>query len=254
MTELEGLGAYRDFLLAHSKSVLGDEATVQVEGVRAGSYHGRPPTAALGNAFVYHRVLDQIIDNAMAAERAGFDAFVVGSFSEPLLREIRSAVTIPVTGIVESTMLVACSLGQRIAPIANAPQVALMVQSAVEKHGLQSRVLPCVALDPPLTESELVAAAASDPQSVLQSFTKAARLAIAQQGAEVIVPAEAVLATLVIANQLKEIDGAPVIDCLAIVWRHTLMMIRLREDCGLQVSRVSTYARNDPALIALIAR
>ena len=86
MTELEGLGAYRDYLIAHSKTVLGDEATVQVAGERAGSYHGRPPTAALGNAFVYHRVLDQIIDNAIAAERAGFDAFVVGSFSEPLLR------------------------------------------------------------------------------------------------------------------------------------------------------------------------
>ncbi len=254
MTELEGLGTYRDYLLAHSKTVLGDEATVQVEGVRAGSYHGRPPTAALGNAFVYHRVLDQIIDNAIAAERAGFDAFVVGSFSEPLLREIRSAVTIPVTGIVESTMLVACSLGQRIAPIANAPQVAMMVQSAVEKHGLQSRVLPCVALDPPLNEAELVAAAASNPQAVLQSFTKAARHAIAHLGAEVIVPAEAVLATLVIANQLKEIDGAPVVDCLAIAWRHTLMMIRLRNDCGLQVSRNGSYARSDPDLIALMAR
>ena len=46
-------------------------------------------------------------------------------------------------------------------------------------------------------------------------------------GAEVIVPAEAVLATLVIANKLKEINGAPVVDCLAIAWRHTLMMIRL---------------------------
>lgn len=71
---------------------------------------------------------------------------------------------------------------------------------------------------------------------------------------EVIVPAEAVLATLVIANKLKEIDGAPVVDCLAIAWRHTLMMIRLHNDCGLQVSRIGAYARSDPALIALIAR
>ena len=33
MTELKGLGAYRDALVAHSKSVLGDEVKVQVEGV-----------------------------------------------------------------------------------------------------------------------------------------------------------------------------------------------------------------------------
>jgi Asp/Glu/hydantoin racemase len=105
-----------------------------------------------------------------------------------------------------------------------------------------------------MNEAQLMAAAASDPQAVLKSFTKAARHAIAHSGAEVIVPAEAVLATLIIANQLKEIDGAPVVDCLAIAWRYTLMMIRLRNDCGLQVSRIGSYARSDPALIALMAR
>lgn len=178
----------------------------------------------------------------------------VGSFSEPLLREIRSAVSIPVTGILESSMLVSCSLGRRTAPIANAPEIAFIVQSAVEKHGLESRVLPCVALDPPMHEAELMAAAASDPQAVLQAFSKAAQHAITHQGADVIVPAEAVLATLVVANKLKTINGAPVVDVLAIAWRYALMMVRLRSDCGVEVSRVGAYARSDPALIALVTR
>lgn len=254
MTELAGLGGYRDFLVAHARSLLGDEATVQVEGLRAGTYHGRTPTSALGNAFVYHRAVDQIIDNAIRAERDGFDAFVIGSFSEPFLREIRSAVSIPVTGILESSMLVCCSLGRRIAPIANAPEIAFIVQSAVEKHALESRVLPCVALDPPMHEAELMAAAASNPQAVLQAFSKAAQHAITHQGADVIVPAEAVLATLVVANQLKTIHGAPVVDVLAIAWRYALMMVRLRSDCGVEVSRVGAYARSDPELIALMTR
>src|SRR3546814_8561904 len=59
-------------------------------------------TSALGNAFVYHRAVDQIIDYAIHAERDGFDAFVVGSFSEPMLRVMRSAVDIPVIGILRS--------------------------------------------------------------------------------------------------------------------------------------------------------
>ena len=103
MTELTGLGAYRDFLVAHAQRVLGHEAQVQVEGLREGTYHGRTPTSALGNAFVYHRAVDQIIDNAIRAEGQGFDAFVIGSFSEPMLREIRSAIDIPVIGILESS-------------------------------------------------------------------------------------------------------------------------------------------------------
>lgn len=254
MTELAGLQGYRDFLVSHARALVADEATVQVEGLRAGSYHGRTPTSALCNAFVYHRVLDQIIDNAIRAERAGFDAFVIGSFSEPFLREIRSAVNIPVTGILESSMLVACSLGRRVAPIANAPEIAFIVQSAVEKHGLESRVLPAVALDPPMHEAELVAATANNPQAVLLAFTKAGRHAIDHQGADVIVPAEAVLATLVVANKLVSIGGAPVVDVLAITWRYALMMVRLRRDCGIETSRVGAYARSDPALIDLMVK
>src|SRR3546814_18733642 len=97
-------------------------------------------TSALGNVFVYHRAVDQIIDYAIHAERDGFDAFVVGSFSEPMLREMRSAVDIPVIGILESSMLVSCSLGQSIAPIANEPEISSIVQTSVQKHGLASRV------------------------------------------------------------------------------------------------------------------
>ena len=254
MTELAGLGAYRDFLLAHSQALLGNEATVQVEGLRAGTYHGRTPTSALGNAFVYHRAVDQIIDNAIRAEQDGFDAFVIGSYSEPLLREIRSAVDIPVIGILESSMLVSCSLGKRIAPIANAPEISFIVQNAVEKHGLESRVLPCVPIDPPMHEAELLAAAASHPQGVLEAFSRAAQQAISQQGADVIVPAEAVLATLMVANKLTHISGAPVVDVLAIAWRYAVMMIRLRLDAGIGTSRSGAHARHDPDLVALMAR
>lgn len=254
MTELAGLGSYRAFLVSHAASVLGSEAAVQVEGLRAGTYHGRTPTSALGNAFVYHRAVDQIIDNAIHAERDGFDAFVIGSFSEPMLREIRSAVSIPVTGILESSMLVSCSLGRRVAPIANAPEIAFIVQSAVEKHGLESRVLPCVPINPPMHEAALMAAAADDPGAVLQAFRQAARNAITHQGADVIVPAEAVLATLMIGNKLTHVDGAPVVDVLALAWRYAVMMVRLRRDCGLATSRAGAYARSDPELVALMAR
>ncbi|NBS74220.1 MAG: hypothetical protein EBT78_09325 [Betaproteobacteria bacterium] len=253
MTELEGLGAYRDFLIAHANSMLGQSATVQVEGVRAGSYHGRTPTSALGNAFVYHRVLDQIIDNAIHAERNGFDAFVIGSFSEPFLREIRSAVNIPVIGILESSMLVSCSLGKKIAPIANAPEISFIVQSAVEKHGLQERVLQSVSLDPPMHEAEMVAAG-KPPKPVIEAFSRAALNAITHHGADVIIPAEAVLATLVIANQIKTLHGAPVVDVIAVAWRYAVMMIELKERCGLGVSRVGSYAQSDPALIDLMVR
>ena len=252
MTELDVLGAYRRALTSQAAEILGSDAAIEVHGMRSGTYHGRTPTAALENAFVYHRALDQIIDNAIRAEREGYDAFIIGSFSEPYLREIRSAVRIPVASILESTMLVACSLGKKIIPIANAPQIAFMVQSAVEKHGLQQRVMRAAALEPAWHEPEL-AAAFDNPQPVLDAFTRTARHYLAQ-GAEVIVPAEGVMASLLSANQIRQIDGAPVLDVFALTWRYAVMLARLRDQTGMQVSDVGHYARGEPALIELMVR
>ena len=251
MTELQGLGAYRDFLVRHARAVLGDEAALQVEGLSSGSYHGRTPSAVLGNAFVHHRVLDQVIDNAIRAQRNGFDAFVIGSFSEPYLREIRSAVDFPVLSILESSVLMACTLGHKVAPIANAPSIAQIVQHSVDAHGLGQRVLPAVSMDPPMHEPEM-AGAFAQPAALLKAFEAAALRAIAQ-GAEVIIPAEGVLSTVICDNRVQRIGGAPVIDVFAVTWRHAVMMVRLRHDCGLQVSRVGAYAQADPELIQLLS-
>ena len=86
MTELHDLGAYKASLETHAQKVLGDMDVVEVHGMPKGAYHGHSPTAALSNAFAHHRVLDPVLDNAVRAEQLGFDAFVIGSFSEPFLR------------------------------------------------------------------------------------------------------------------------------------------------------------------------
>ena len=251
MTELSGQGAYSRYLSSHAKKILGDEVQVDVRGLKAGSYHGHAPTDALENAFVYHRVLDQVIDNAIQAEREGYDAFVIGSFSEPYLREIRSAVDITVASVLESSMLVACSLGKKIVAIANAPQIAFMVQTAVEKHGLASRVLPVLSVEPPLTEPEM-ALAFENPAPVVQAFVRAAEKAV-RGGADLVVPAESILATLMTDSGLTQIDGAPVMDVIAVAWRYALMLVRLKACSGLEVSRVGHYARADPELMAAFA-
>jgi Asp/Glu/hydantoin racemase len=251
MTELNVLGPYADFLEEHGKKVLRGEAQLSVHGLRAGSYAGRAATPALINAFVFHRVLDQIIDNAIVAEKSGYDAFIIGSFSEPFLREIRSIVRIPVVSILESSMLIGCSLGKKVIPISNAPQVAAMTINAVEKHGLSERVLQAVSLDPAWHEPAL-AVAIESPDKVIDAFLADARKWI-QRGAEVVLPAEGILATVLAANGVVRVDGAPVIDVFAAAWRHAVTMVSLRRICGIEVSEVGTYARGEIELMNLIA-
>src|SRR5437867_1373711 len=95
-TEIDGLGVYKRALEAHAAKILGGEGRIEVHGIPAGRYRGRAPSDALGNPFVHHLVLEPVLSNAVRAEQDGFDAFVIGSFSEPFLREVRSAVDIPV--------------------------------------------------------------------------------------------------------------------------------------------------------------
>lgn len=251
-TEIEGLAVYKNALIEHARKILGDEAHIDVHGVPPGSYRGRTPSSALGNAFVQHVVLAPILANAVQAEREGYDAFVIGSFCEPFVRELRSAVDIPVISMTEAAFLVACSLGKYSVAISNAPQPAWMTRMSIEANGFGGRVLRVASLNPPMEEPAL-AAAYESPQAVIDSFTAAARLAIAE-GADVIVPAEGMLAQLLSRNRVTSIDGATVIDVFGSAWAYAAMLVKLRKNAGMQVGRAWHYRRDDPGFILELAR
>src|SRR5256885_16327179 len=49
----------------------------------------------------------QAVDNGLAAQESGFDAYAMGHFQDPGLYELRSALTIPVVGTGRATTLAA---------------------------------------------------------------------------------------------------------------------------------------------------
>jgi allantoin racemase len=251
MTELDAVPAYRSSLEARAASILGAGCEVSVHGLPAGSYRGRPPTAALSNAFASHRILDPILDHAIQAERAGFDAFVLGSFSEPFLTELRSALDIPVVSVTEANFLAACSIGALAATIVNDPAIGRLVQKSIEAHGLARRIQGPRSIAPPLDEHQLAEAYAK-PSQLLDAFRSAARIAI-RDGADVVIPAEGVLSEFLCQQQVTEVDGVPVLDAFAVAWLHARMMVDLRARTGLAVSRSGRYRRDDPELVAALS-
>ena len=172
---------------------------------------------------------------------------MIGSFSEPFLRELRSAVDIPVVSVAEAVFLTACSLGRQSAPITNDPAIAGLVRRSIAEHGLEQRVQPPRAITPPFNEFEL-SAAFSDPTALLDAFRAAAEAAVSG-GAEVIIPAEGVLSECLHHHGITQLAGAPVLDSFGVAWLYAAMMIRLRQSTGLSVSRVGDFRRDDPALI-----
>jgi Asp/Glu/hydantoin racemase len=250
-TEIQGLGVYQRSLIEHAKHVLGSDATIDIHGIPLGTYGGRAPSDALGNLFVHHKVLEPVLANAVRAEREGYGAFIIGSFSEPFLRELRSAVDIPVVSLTEASLLVACSMGRYSAPVSNAPQTAWMTRMSVDAHGLGGRVLRVQCIDPPLEEPAL-AEGFSNPGPVIASFKQSAQRAI-DDGADVIIPAEGMLAELLYANRVHRIGSAAVVDVFGTAWSYALMLARLRERTGLTVGRAWQYRRDDPGFIQELA-
>jgi len=240
VNELSRIGAYKRGIEARAAAFLGDEAEVHVHGLPEGTYGELSPSDALGNAYTYHRVLSPLVDMALEAEKKGYDAFVMGSFSEPFLREMRTAVDIPVISLTEAALLVGCSLGSQIGLISNAPNVAYMTKLSVAKHHLDARVQAVTSLTPGMDEYELIAAR-DDASDLVAAFTRTARELIAA-GADVIVPAEGVMAEILAREGVKKIDKAVVVDVFAAAWSHALSLVRLHR-AGIGTSRAWLYSR-----------
>jgi allantoin racemase len=103
-------------------------------------------------------------------------------------------------------------------------------------------------MEPALDEPAL-ARAYADPAPVIASFTATAERLVAR-GADVIIPAEGVLAELLMRHGVREIAGAPVMDVFAVTWTYALMQIRLWSKTGLRVGRSWHHRRDDPAIVA----
>ena len=71
-----------------------------------------------------------MIRHALEAERAGYDAFVIGHFQEPGLLEIRGAVDIPVIGLGEANLLAALSMGYRLGLVTIDPDLHPLARPA----------------------------------------------------------------------------------------------------------------------------
>src|ERR1051326_9061724 len=86
------------------------------------------------------RCAAQTIRNALEAERAGYDAFVIGHFQEPGLLQIRGAVDIPVIGLGEASLLTALTMAGRLGLVTIDPAFIDWHERQIAAHCLAARV------------------------------------------------------------------------------------------------------------------
>jgi allantoin racemase len=239
MADISRYPEYGDSLRRRAAGILRGDTELDVHGVAEGTYGDLPPVRVSIHPLAYHVLLDQVIGNAIRAEREGCQVIALGSYSEPHLRVIRSAVDIPVVSLAESTLLTAMTLGRRIGLVTVTKPVAWMIEHHIDAHGLRDRVLPVQVIEPEVSEDELNASFAA-PGKLISAFRETARRAI-DDYADVIIPAEGVLSQVLSDHDVTSIDGVSVMDCVAVTLAHAEMMGVLHAATGLIQGRRWEY-------------
>jgi Asp/Glu/hydantoin racemase len=229
------LHEYRTALEAHLASVKRAETEIAVNGVDDGSMDLHYNAVVAMNSYGPGGVLNKIIE----ASDQGYDAVAIGCFLDPAMQEAREIVGIPVLGLGETSMLTACMLGHKFSGVAfHAKQSQYYDRKAFE-YGLQDRHLPFGDLGIDFNE---VQEGFASPARMTERFVSEAKR-LAAQGAEVILAACATVNAVIHREKIREVEGALVLDCNAVLLKMTEAMAELRESIGLEASRRLLYQR-----------
>lgn len=226
---------YRTTLEAHLQSVKRAESEITVSGVDDGSMDLHYNAVVAMNSFGPGGVLNKILQ---ASDR-GYDAVAIGCFLDPAMQEAREIVTIPVLGLGETSMLTACMMGHKFSGVAFHAKQSQYYDRKAYEYGLQDRHMPFGELGIDFSQ---VQDAVQNPAQMTERFvSEATRLA--RNGAEVILAACATVNAIIHREKIREVEGALILDCNAVLLKMTEAMAELRESIGLEASRRLLYQR-----------
>jgi len=251
LVDLTQAPAYERALRVYAERVARPGTEVAIHGVRPGTYGSWPTAVGVKHIYLMHLFKIQLLNNVQTAAEEGYDAFAIVTLQDPGLREARSLVDIPVVGYGETSMHVACMLGDRFGIVAfNRPLFPLW-QDQITAYGLASRSVPIVEIE---TDYAAVLRAFEHPDDLITAFSKSARASLAL-GADVIIPGQSIVGHVLALNGVHRIDDAPVIDPLAVSIKMAECLVELRQICGLSVTRRGFYYERPPAdLVAMMRK
>jgi Asp/Glu/hydantoin racemase len=207
-----------------------------------------PPDRDFGRLTEF-RCAVQAVDNAIGAERRGYDCFVIGHFQDPGLYEARAAVRIPVIGAGEATLHFAAQLGRRIAMVSIDPVFEVWHLEQAERYGLAGRVIGVGGLG--AMPEDFAAAFAGDEAAYARmraAFVECAA-PLVERGADVVVPAGVLPALLLARERGFTIGHAPVVDCAAVALKSAEMWVGLHRLNGIEPSRGPSFALAPPRAV-----
>ncbi|MFC1916050.1 aspartate/glutamate racemase family protein [Chloroflexota bacterium] len=184
----------------------------------------------------------QSLNNMLRAEKEGYDAFVIGCTLDVVLEEGKAMLNIPVVGISEASYHLAAMMGHLFAVVTSSSAFFEVFREQAERYGLLSKYLQGPYIYP-ASEDE-IATALKDPKPLMEKFKVVAEKAIAD-GASVIIPHPAFIATLAYKSGLTKLQDALVLDTISVAVKTAEMLVDLKK-IGIEPSRrIGVYAKLD---------
>jgi allantoin racemase len=183
----------------------------------------------------------QLLKNVLVAEREGFDGVLIDCFGDPALGSARQLLKIPVVGLAESSLHLACHMGARFAVITDRTHWIPEVEELITAYGLESRTIkgnPVRAGNFP--REEVMRGVTGDFGPVAESFKKIAAHCV-EDGAEVLIVGCALISPVLFRAGLTEVDGAAVIHPHLISLKLLEALVDLHKAGIPVVSRKSSY-------------
>lgn len=217
LTVLEDVPDYAALMARHVRRVVRADTEVVLHGLLPGTYPANYPGDDIGYAFFFAMHSLQFPLQALNAERDGYDAFAVCTLPDPLLRETRTLVDIPVLGAGEVCFTEAARLGRRFGMLLFIDRMATRYLEQIAGLGLTER---CVGVVPVGFRFGDVLAAFHRPGELIDRFRRSAR-SLVDAGAEVIIPGEIPLNLLLASEGIDRVGDARLIDSLGLTLQAT---------------------------------
>jgi Asp/Glu/hydantoin racemase len=229
-TDQTGHRNYLAALLPHMQSCVDPDFEL--------TFHTITPSVTTVHALSEFRFSREVIRGAIAAERDGCDVFFMNHFQDVGLYEARAAVSIPVLGLGESTLLHACTMGRKLGLLAINPAFIPGHADQVMRYGLQQRVAGIRTIDARISDYMEAFNRPAKKAALEEVFLREARRLL-DAGADVIVPTGGIPMMLFASEPGANVDGAPVVNGVTILIKAAEMAVKLRRLGAMTTSRIA---------------
>lgn len=197
--------------------------------------HGITKIGGVADQFHYLDYLEsgEVMTNVQEATRRGFDAFLIGNIGDPGLKSCREIANIPVLGLCETSLHLACQMGRNFSLVTINEKFTPRILDNVHYYGLAGR-MACwnrmkvdriLHLDSGFTDMKA-------RRNIIDQFLKAANANV-EAGAEVVIPAGGVVMALLAEAGIHQADrNTPILNGITALVKQAEAVVKINRIMG----------------------